>query len=290
MLPNFLIIGTQKAATTWLAACLGEHPDVFIAKKKEIYFFNVHFDRGLDWYEAYFSDWSGQIAIGEATPGYISHPDAPERIRATLGNVKLIASLRHPVDRAYSAFWHYLRAGRIPPDADFCTFFRQNDQFEIRSRGYYFAQLSRYFEYFPRENLLVLIYKEIFQDSQQAITNCLKFLEMDLQFEPSALTVKVNRGGRDIGIFHGQALALRPTLLRAANMHLLPRPLRKLLFAVGRRAFAKLAFEGGAKKRHFERLGDDLRRELLSDYMPDIRRLEGLLDRDLSIWYEPSRA
>ena len=157
MLANFLIIGAQKSATTWLADCLIEHPDVFMARPKEIHFFNHKFDKGIAWYKAYFQDWAGQSAVGEATPGYLNHPEAPGRIKATLGDeLKLIASLRHPIDRAYSAFWHYTRRGRIPPETDFATFLNQaatgatDDRFGLYTRGLYASQVGCYLRYFSR--------------------------------------------------------------------------------------------------------------------------------------------
>jgi hypothetical protein len=288
VLPNFLIIGTQKAATTWLAQCLGEHPDVFMAEVKEIHFFNHCFERGLVWYESHFSDWSGQAVIGEATPGYINHPDAPGRIQATLGNgVKLIASLRHPVDRAYSAFWQSMKHGNIPANADFRTVFQQDDRLGLRNRGDYFTHLSRYLEHFPRENLCILIYEEIKGDPQKTISDCLEFLGVDQQFVPDTLYSRVNRG-RDLRLFHGQAVTLRQTV--AAKTRLLPRGLREPLLQVGRRAFEHLILRRLPKQGRYVPLDEDLRRELLSDFMPDIIQLEGLLDRDLSIWHAPWRA
>lgn len=290
MLPNFLIIGAQKSATTWLATCLGEHPDVYMANAKEIYFFNVLFDRGLEWYQTHFENWSGETIIGEATPGYISHPHAPERIQATLGEVKLMASLRHPVDRAYSAFWHMLRRGRFPLDTDFYTLFRHRDQFEIRSRGYYATQLSRYLEYFPKESLFVLLYEEIFKDSRQTMIDCFEFLEVDSQFEPNILATKLNKGSTDISVFNSQARWLRgkvrQAVLRTINMGLSLRRLQEPLFRSGRYLFDKLASQWGSKQKQFEPLDDNIRQEFLADYMPDIKQLEDLLDRDLSIWYQ----
>jgi Sulfotransferase domain len=261
-----------------------------MAQSKEIYFFNVHFEKGLAWYETNFSDWTGQTAIGEATPGYISHPDAPARIRASLGNVKLIASLRHPVDRAYSAFWHHLRQGQIPPKTDFYTFFRQSDLFEIRSRGYYFPQMHRYLQHFPRENILVLIYEQIIKDGQQANADCLKFLGVDSRFEPSVLEAKVNSGGQHISLLNGQAwmlrLSLRRAVRRATNKKLLPRGIQKPLLRAGRQAFEQLAFKRGPKVKHFERLDSDLRQNLLNEYyLSDIQQLEDLLGRGFSAWY-----
>lgn len=279
MLPNFLIIGVQKGATSWLAKCLGEHPDVFMVEVKETNFFYSHFDKGLEWYESqYFSEWSGQTAIGEATPSYIYRPSVPGRVQATLGDeVKFIASLRHPVDRAYSAFWMFLSRGQIPTDTDFRMFFQQ-DQHQVRSRGYYSVQLSRYLERFPRENMLVLICEEIKKDSRKAICDCLEFLSVDSQFISHALTTEVNKG-IDVSVFHHQIWSMR----RA--MKSLPRGIERPLARAGRHIFDWLP-----KKKSYEPLPEDIRQELLSDFMPDIRQLESLLDRDLAIWYAPNLA
>jgi hypothetical protein len=84
MLPNFLVIGVQKAGSSWLAERIGDHPDVFMAAR-EADFFNDHFKEGLEWYEKKFSDWSGEKCVGEGSPGYISHPLAAGRIRSSLG-------------------------------------------------------------------------------------------------------------------------------------------------------------------------------------------------------------
>ncbi|MGH2726565.1 MAG: sulfotransferase domain-containing protein, partial [Actinomycetota bacterium] len=112
-LPNFLILGAMKAGTTSLAYWLGEHPDVFLAPGKELFFFNVpqRWELGVDWYRSQFAGSEGKIARGEATPGYLGHPQAAERIAATLPDVRLIALLRHPADRAYSQYWHNRATG-----------------------------------------------------------------------------------------------------------------------------------------------------------------------------------
>jgi len=278
MLPNFFIIGAQKAATTWLAKRLAEHPDVFMAKIKEVQFYKRYFARGLGWYESHFSDWSGQTAIGEATPGYIYFPEVPGRIKATLGDdVRFIGSLRHPVDRAYSAFWMFLSRGHnIRADADFRTYY-QRDEYGLRTRGNYFVQLSRYPKYFPRENLLVLIYEELKKDNQKALKDCYQFLGIDSQFMPDSLNARVNTR-IDISMFHHEVWGVR----RA--MRLLPRSVERLLVSMGLHVFKYFP-----KRKRYEPLDEDLRQELLSDFMPDIKQLEDFLDRDLSIWYAPSR-
>lgn len=288
MLPNFLIIGVQKAATSWLAACLQEHPDVFMSKEKEVHFFDKYSDKGQPWYEAHFADWAGQAAVGEATPDYINNLNASQRIYAMLGSeVKFILSLRHPIDRAHSAFWHRLRQDKISSETDFLTFYRQNEQF--RYRGNYFTQLSRYLECYPRESFLILIYEELTKNGQHALADCFNFLSVDDQFVPQNLNAKVNAGGKDLGTFYRQAWGLR-LRSRQVALKLLPAGLQRSILDTGRRTFERLAFEVGPKQRSFERLDDELRQELLADYMPEIRQLEEWLGRDLSIWYGSSLA
>src|SRR6185503_20533874 len=196
-LPNFLIIGAEKAATTWLARSLAEHPDVFVPPEKELFFFSSRFDRGLEWYASHFRERSGEARVGEATPVYLSNPDAPNRIRETLGEIDLIVSLRQPVDRAYSAYWHNLRQGRILPE----TSFREAidaDAWGIRSRGLYGLHLPRFLAMFPRDRLQVLLYDRIQADPSQQLRASLVFLGVDPAFRPSTLDSRLNEGGTDI--------------------------------------------------------------------------------------------
>jgi hypothetical protein len=285
MLPNFLIIGAQKAATTFLARRLEEHPNVYLAAQKEIHYFNHKFEKeSLDWYEAHFSDWSGQQVTGEATPGYLNHPDAPARIKSTLpGDVKFIASLRHPVDRAYSAFWHYMIRGRIAEGTDFQTFFMGSDEFGLRSRGYYFSHLNNYFGCFPRQNFLVLIYEQdLKRNSETALQTCLEFLEVDPDLAPQVAGRAANQG-RDMKKYQSQALALRRAVVKKTRQ--LPNGVRAPVMGFGKRVLDQVLLKRLPKQDEYEPLAEAVRRELLEPYMPEIKSLENLLDRDLSVWY-----
>jgi hypothetical protein len=277
VLPNFLILGAQKAGTTWLAKCLGEHPDVFVPEIKEIYYFTHNYGKGLKWYESFFADWSGEKAVGEGTVSYIKRREAPQRIRETLGDdVKLIASLRHPVERAYSAYRMYWTRGSIPQDTDFRTFVDQ-DILEARTLGLYHDQVERYLEQFPRENMLVLIYDEMQAGGDHGrravVSRCLEHLALDAQFIPPSLDARVN-AGIEMKLFHHQVWGLRRAMKK------LPRAIDRPLASVGRRIF-----DWFPKKAEPEPLEPGLKQELMSGFKLDIERLEHLLDRDLSIWY-----
>lgn len=159
---------------------------------KELHFFDEKFDMGLDWYRSFFplELWRRAArALGrdlvavEATPYYLFHPLVPERVAATLPDVRLVALLRDPVERAYSHYQMMVRAGRerrsfenaLAAEDERLAGGRQQllaagDSPAARhrhqayiSRGLYAEQLERWFQHFPREQLLVL-FAEDFRD------------------------------------------------------------------------------------------------------------------------------
>ncbi|MDY7015905.1 MAG: sulfotransferase, partial [Cyanobacteriota bacterium] len=129
VLPNFLIIGAAKGGTTSLYTWLAQHPQIYMTPVKEPNFFALqgenfnypsgtvsqrYLDECVTNFEAYLEQFKAvncEIAIGEASPFYLYHPQAASRIQQTIPDVKLIAILRDPVERAYSNFLHHIREG-----------------------------------------------------------------------------------------------------------------------------------------------------------------------------------
>lgn len=115
-LPEFIIIGAQKAGTTSLYNYLIEHPSIFPAFKKEVLYFDVNYRKGIHWYKSFFpttifkfliSKYSNRRFItGEASPYYILYPHAAKRIHSTLPKVKIIILLRNPINRSFSQYFH----------------------------------------------------------------------------------------------------------------------------------------------------------------------------------------
>ena len=117
-LPNFVIVGAMRSGSTSLYKYLQVHPQVWMPRK-EIHFFDRRWDNGLDWYRERFDGWSGQPAVGEATPTYLAETEALDRMAATIPDAKLVAILRDPVDRAYSHYWmEHVRGRDDRPFAD----------------------------------------------------------------------------------------------------------------------------------------------------------------------------
>lgn len=166
MLPTFLIIGAEKAGTTWLYGMLKAHPQVAMPKVKEVHYFNRldsnlrvrdNFDRcDLSWYEAHFRHGKKAAAIGEATPLYISDEAAPARIRQVLPDVKILAMLRNPIDRAYSHYQMARAKGHF--DSSFDRAVETVDP-RILQRGLYGAQLDRWYDLFPAEQICVYFFE-----------------------------------------------------------------------------------------------------------------------------------
>jgi Sulfotransferase domain len=165
-LPTFLIIGAQKSATRWLRYNLGLHPEVYAADT-EIQFFNdgKRFNElGPDWYRSQFEGWNGEPVVGEATPGYMIWRHRPAvvapRIHEVVPDVRLIAILRNPVDRAHSAMLHHIAHEKLPKDADLLELVRsippERDPLGIVSGGWYAESLEPFLDVFGDQVLIVL--------------------------------------------------------------------------------------------------------------------------------------
>ncbi len=189
--PNFLIIGASKCGTTTLYDLLDQHPQVCFSSKKEVKFFNVesNYSKEFEWYSSQFHCGKGK-KIGEATPGYINHPQAAQRIKEKLGDkIKLIVILRHPVDRALSHYNHNVRNG-----AEWLSFQeaikeesnrikkseRYERMFSYLTRGYYSSHIERFLSFFSIENIEVLSFeKDLIEAPKEMVHKVECFLNLD---------------------------------------------------------------------------------------------------------------
>jgi hypothetical protein len=203
-LPNFLILGAQKAGTTALYAYLRWHPQVTGPSFKEVSFFDRHYHRGERWYRAHFPA-RRRTAIGEASPSYLFHPLAPERVAALLPGVRLLALLRNPVDRAFSQYQHEVALGREPLSfeeaiaaederlrgevehmlTDPAYFSHAWWNYTYVARGRYAEQLERWYAAFPRERLLVVLTEDLAAETGATYRRVLEFLGLEPRELPS---------------------------------------------------------------------------------------------------------
>ena len=264
MLPNFLGIGTQRAATTWLFNCLEEHPDVFVPKCKEIYFFNHYYEKGIAFYSTFFDAARSYKAIGEITPGYIQCEACPERIYKHLPNVKMIIILRNPIDRAFSAYKKFVfpKTGLSFEEA-ICQ------KPDLLTRGLYSSQLERYFSYFKREQFLILLYEELNSDNLVAIKKVYKFLEINDEYSPSWI-------GKTSNV---SSLSRLNMIINKYKLNSLAHFIMKT--EVGN-IVRKLHKKGG--KEYKAVIDIETSKKLVEYFFEPNQRLAKLLDIDLSLW------
>jgi hypothetical protein len=212
VLPDFIIIGAQRAGTTSLYEYLTAHPCVAAAFIKEVHFFDNNYAHGLNWYRAFFPialvrDFlrrggtgvpNCRLLSGEASPYYLCHPHAARRVRETLPGIKLIVLLRNPIDRAYSHYHHHVRLGietlafeqaiaqeearlsgeyeKMLADEHYYSFNHQ--AYSYLARGRYAEQLERWFSYFPKEQILILKSEDFQQNIPRTMDAVFQFLEL----------------------------------------------------------------------------------------------------------------
>lgn len=201
-MPDFLIIGAQKAGTTSLFDYLDQHPRIHGSHPKELYYFADRFRRGELWYRSHFPLRTrlrrGELAF-EASPRYLYDPDAVGRIAGRLPHAKVIVLLRDATSRAISHYKHARARGyeslslsealdaesaRLAEaqcgDRPRLHFYR----FAYQARGLYAEQLRRVFDVFPREQVLVLDSADLFEDTSGTVRRTLEFLDTDPSFTP----------------------------------------------------------------------------------------------------------
>jgi hypothetical protein len=187
---DFLIIGAQKAGTTSLRAFLGSIESHIHMSKTEHHFWNREGQYkdgyGLSSYMQNFSAATSQQLIGEKSPSYLSSYEAPERIAKHFPQVKLIAILRNPAERAYSAYWHGRRVGAIDPSVTFAQSIQSYQENhgkpygDLVSPGFYSSHLTRYLNFFPKEQLLVLDFDKLLSSPETELSKSLAFLGLDV--------------------------------------------------------------------------------------------------------------
>jgi hypothetical protein len=180
----------MKCGTTALARYLARHPDIHVAPKKEVHFFDRRFNEGIAWYARHFESAGPDCAaVGEATAHYLYDPDAPARIASTLPNVRLIALLRNPADRAYSQYWHARTRGHerltfeaaLEQEAARLKSPRAMDRwrFSYADRGHYINHLSRYDRVFRAEQVHIIISEDMRASAAKVVAAACQFLGVD---------------------------------------------------------------------------------------------------------------
>lgn len=191
--PTVIGIGAQKCASTWMHTAMGAHPQIGASFPKEIHFFSNFFNYGYQWYEARFASVTDKPIRFEASPSYFHDPRAPERIYNYNPGMKLIVLLRDPVERAYSSHLHEVIKAHIPP-MPFAQGLQNNP--EYIEQGRYATHLGRWFNVFPRDQILVLFTEDIAKDPAAAAKIAYAFVGADTSFSSVVLGERRNESDK----------------------------------------------------------------------------------------------
>lgn len=294
VLPNFIVIGAAKAGTSSLHYYLSQHPEIYMSPLKEPRFFALEGERlnfqnpdqsinhtsitTLANYQALFEGVTNESAIGEASPLYLSSNKACNRIHHYIPDVKLIAILRNPVDRAFSCYTHLLREGYEKLSFEEAL---AEEEHRVKNNwahlwhyagaGFYYPHLKEYFETFNHNQIKIYLYEEFNQNSTEIVRDICRFLKVSDDFQPDLTRVNVS-GIPKSRLLHN--FFVKKNILRTAIQQTVPTKLRK---TVAR----SLKNQNLGKK---PTLNAETRRKLIELYRSDILSLESLIDRQLSHW------
>jgi hypothetical protein len=208
-LPDFIIIGAQKAGTTSLYKYLIQHPQIMPSMIKEVHYFDGgldpevdNFKKGRPWYSSHFpllKNLNPDKKTCEATPSYLFNPLVPKRIHDLIPQVKLIALLRNPTERAISHYFQENRKGMesLPileafqaEETRLIAAIMEKDykseifrRYSYKSRGLYKDQLKRYIDLFPPVQILIMPSENFFARPEACLERVFDFIGVDKKFK-----------------------------------------------------------------------------------------------------------
>jgi hypothetical protein len=301
-LPQFVIAGAPKAGTTALHAALATHPELYLSPVKEPKYYltdgrppprsrqrgpgDAHSAQEWIWrreqYLALFETAPAGTVRGESTPFYLYDRAAQARLAAEVPGIKVIVVVRDPVDRAYSN-WAHLRADGLEPEPDFATAVELEEQriaegwapfWHYRGLSRYGGQLRDLFAHLPREQVLLLRYRQLVDTPRETLDRVSRFLGVTEGVAHVVAPENVKPHVADTPRY--RALARGARAGAALGAHVPPQVWRQ----VSRPLLA--ALHAGRTPR--PTLPVEVRREVLAPLLDDVALLEELTGESFADW------
>ena len=289
-MPNLFIVGTGRAGTTSLYNYLKQHPEVFMSPIKEPHYFArkdiYEFHDGVDIekiisdfkeYISLFKDGKGKKIRGEASTTYLYSKTATSEIYELIPDAKIIISLRNPIERALSHFRMNI-AGGVIFTRSFCGAIRKRSLYLWM--GLYYEHVKRYLETFSTQNVKIIIYDDLKNDTLSVMKDICRFLKIDENYVFNIdLSKKYNVSLIPKNLYlHMLATRTRKILKEVVpfNLYNRIREIYKMFFL----SENPNSFDFDVSKCI----------DFLVDYFKeDLKKLSDLLGRDLSFWLEEKK-
>lgn len=265
MKPNYLVIGAQKSATSTLCDLIGRHPQGFMSRPKEPYFFSNDevWARGWEWYESLFEGAGGATAIGEGSTTYTmrwKHPLAAERIAEHLPGARLLYIVRNPIDRAVSHYMH-LRSRGGRERRPFARAVREDPWYLDNSL--YDRQLAVYRDRFPLQRILVLFFEDMRADQRETARRAYEFLGLDPSFADTLDAPAKRNSSEDAREDTALVSAARRIPFFSALRDAMPKGMTGSMRRMLKRSAARPEVDAGTRAWMVEQLREDSHRFLV---------------------------
>jgi len=269
-------VGPQKCGTTWVYRCLQEHPEINCPPHDKTHYFSMYFHRGREWYLNCFGG-SPKKILFDPTPNYLRSPLAPKRIFEENPKSKIIMCFRHPIERAFSHYWHEKKKFRFN-----FKFEEVLDNYDLFTNwvepGFYALHLERYLKYFSKEKILVQFFDDLQDDPETFLQELLRFVEIDSHFKPSVLHKKINVALPPRSPSSAKIRKMFVTTVKGAGLYRPAKFLKHLMLDPwGKEVTEK-------KMETLQQVKPKVIEELAKVFEPDIMQIEALLNVDLSHW------
>jgi hypothetical protein len=278
-LPDFLIIGAPKAGTTWLVQSLRRHPRVFLPKQ-ELYYWTTpsRMDADHSWYREQFAGAAPDQVIGDRSNSYLVEPEAAETIVRNLPDVKIIAALRNPIDRAYSGYCMRLRNGTVTRDVARYLDPATSVCPEILRNSLYCEKLAPYLARFARSRMHFVVFDDIEARPRDVVDALCRFLGIESLPDLMVVPEKVNAK---------EAKRLPPALMRLLPSRGIAKRVRS---AVRSTRLGRMLGDALKRKTEYPPLPPELRARMAEYFRADVESLSALLGRDLRHWVAEAAA
>lgn len=271
-LPEFILAGTTKAASTWIYECFEDHPEIATHTNDTLNYFDMYRHQDVDWYRNQF-DPSPQQVVGEASPMYMYSTGTAERIADTLPDVDLVFCLRNPVDRAFSHWWHGYSEGLWSYEFDASLNEAPAYQMWIEP-GFYAKHLEKFDEHFDDKQIHIWLFDDLVANNSSFIAEVFETVGVDSSYVPTP-----------VGDTSNKARTAAPDIYQTA-VKWMRKNMSDEINKILRPAWESVRWVIEDRSPYEEGIDPKIRAELEQIYADDIKSLSTRLDRELDHWFE----